>query len=135
MVWTITHRSAAAKRGDMQRMHYCHSAASQPLALLSLSGLMRCNSNVGTKEVTSRMETRQTSSLRRRKEQNLNVVRAGKKVNQERKPLGMPSSWTTPPSPHPDTPPETNLPTRTSRVLWEFKSGAILACSKLNSFL
>lgn len=104
------------ERSSKKGWHATHallSFGSQPAT--SLSGLMLCSSNVGTKEITSRMETRQTNSLR--KEQNLNLVRAGKKVNQERKPLGMPSSWTTPPPPHPDTPPETNLSTRTSRIL------------------
>lgn len=55
--------------------HY-HTEASQPLALVSLLGLMLDSSNMGTKEVTSRAETGQAReiSVREKKERDLNLV-------------------------------------------------------------
>lgn len=63
----------------MQCKREHHTAASQPLVLASLLELMLDRSNAGTKEITSRMETRWTRQIlvHKKKERTLNLVLGG----------------------------------------------------------
>lgn len=105
--WLITHVSGAAERAAMQCKCEHQTAASQPLVLASLLELMLGRSNAGTKEITSRMETRWTWQ---------------EEVHQERTLKGCLILDHTPPTTNSDAPPETNPSMRMCSFLHKFRT-------------
>lgn len=105
----------------MQRKGDYHRAACWPLALVSLLGLRLGRSNVWTKEITSRMETRQPREIfsHKEKERNPNLVLSWGRSS-SRKDAFLLDHFL--PSPNSDAPPEANFPTRICSFVYEFRS-------------
>ena len=120
----IPHVCGAAERAAKQCKHEHHTAASQPLVLASLLELMLDRSNAGTKEITSRMETRWTRQIlvHKKKERTLNLVLVEEEIHQERTLKGYLILDHTPPSPNSDTLPETNPSMKMCSFLHEFRT-------------
>ena len=122
--WLITHVCGAAERAAMQCKREHHTAASQPLVLASLLELMLDRSNAGTKEITSRMETRWTRQIlvHKKKERTLNLVLGGGGNSSRKDSQRIPYPGPHPPSPNSDALPETNPSMKMCSFLHEFRT-------------